>query len=271
MYFKFYYLQITKIIFHSMATLQDHEVAINLKILKFCRFYHIFNPKGTKHFYWNVGKMCYIALSVISVCLLLFGSLGLFFELDDAYTLNEIELFVLLGIYIQCNLGLYKLFIFLYNADEIWNMFDVTRLNFLTSTHCSKYIEIMYKYKNRIIKITNLFLIFTFMADVQWIIIPFVLNTSENTNNHRKINIMNLRFPVTVHFYNEYYSVFYAMEMFLISFFMYIVYISDLFLITFCSVFCAQYKVLARAFKTIGYKNIGTLFLKIILSLLKQI
>lgn len=241
-----------------MATLQDYEVAINLKILKLCRFYHVFNPKGSKYFHWNIGKVFYITLSVISLCLLLYGTSGFFFELEDTKTLTYIELFILLGIYIQGYLGLYKLFIFLYNSDKIWDIFDVTRLNFLTSVLCSKNVDILYKYKNKIIKITNFFFIITLIADIQWLIFPLVLNifkTSENIINQRKMNIMNLRFPVTLYTYNEYYNIFYLMELFMISFFMHIVIISDLFLISFCLVISAQYKVLTRAFKSIGYEG----------------
>lgn len=248
-----------------MATLQDHEVAINLKILKLCRFYHVFNPKGSKYFHYNIGKLSYIALSMISLCILIYGTAGFFFKPEDSNTLTNIELFVLLGIYIQGYLGLYKLYIFLYNADKIWDIFNVTRLNFLTSLQCSKNIDIMYNYKKKITKITNFFFIITFIADVQWIIFPLVFNTfttSENITNQRKMNIMNLEFPVTIPTYNEYYNIFYLMEMFTIIFFMYIVNISDLFLISFCMVISAQYKVLARAFKNIGYK--GTFVLKVI-------
>jgi len=74
----------------------------------------------------------------------------------------------------------------------------------------------------------------------------------ENSNVRYK-NIMNLRYDVSKYTYNRYIVIFVLLETSIISFGVYFLVMTDLFLMSFCSVIITQQEVLIHAFKNIGY------------------
>lgn len=238
-----------------MDTLSIQEVAINLELLIRYRFYQMFNPNSTKIKNWNVYQLACIIFSAIAQAVIIYATFGFFVETDD--NLTDIECIVIIGVHFENYILLMKISIFVYNANTIWDLFHVTRLNFLTSKLCCKHMKLLYKSRDNSIKITNAYSVFTFGVMTQWLLFPIMINTfmvPENTN-HRLQNIFNFRFPVTLHNYNQYYVIFCLMEMIVAMFFLYILLMVDVFLISFCWVINAQHEVLTLAFKQIGLEN----------------
>lgn len=149
-----------------------------------------------------------------------------------------------------------KMIVVFYNADKIWKLFNVTRLNFLTSELCCKNIKLLIKNRDTSIKLTNIYAILTIVVMSQWMWFPTLINTfMVPENNQRPQNIFNFRFPVTLYYYNQYYNIFWAMEMIVAIFFVYSFMVFDVLLITFCRVLNGQHEVLTQACKEIGQKN----------------
>lgn len=231
------------------------EVAINLELLIRCRFYQMFNPNGIKIKNWNVYQLVCIILTAIAQLVIVYATFGFFVETDDVFT--DLELIVIIGVHIENYICLLKISVFLYHANTIWDLFDVARFNFLTSKLCRNNIKLLNKSRDISIKLTNAYLAITLGIMVQWLLFPIVINkfiAPENAN-HRLYNIFNFRFPVTLQNYNNHYVIFCVMEIIVAMFFLYVLLVIDVFIISLCWVINAQHKVLTLAFKQIDLEN----------------
>lgn len=247
------------------------DVIINLKLLKICGFYQMFDPTGAKIYKWNVYRLSFIAITLMSQLIFFFGYVGFFIEMEDNY--SQVDYFLNANICIETYFSLWKVWILYYNADEIWELFDLTRLDFLRNKFNKKNANILRESRNRNTKITNLYLMVTIMAVVICLAVPLVINkfTTVNHDNQRFQNIVNLRFPVTINTYNHYYFIFYTMEWFFFLNLIYTMTVTDVFFITFCFAIIDQYKLLENITKNIGHEdefesgmNISTTILVII-------
>jgi len=238
-----------------MNTFKDQDVAINLKLLKQCHFYQIFDSSNRKVFGWNVHQICFVMFAVVVQCIVCYGNAGSVFEKDDVVT--NIDYFLIFYTNIHTYLSLWKFIVYLYNAKKIGKVFNVTRINFLTSETCCNYSEILHKYRYKTIRFTNWYIIFSIVVILQWLIFPLGINMfiiSGNSNVRYK-NIMNLRYDVSTHTYNQYIIIFVLMETTALSFAMYFMVMTDLILISFCSAINTQQEVLIHAFKNIGHED----------------
>jgi len=93
-----------------------------------------------------------------------------------------------------------------------------------------------------------------------WVMGPFIANEENTLPNvaHRHQNIINIKFPVTVKTYNNYYFVFYLMEVAVGFCIVYGSVLIDAFLMSFCWVISAQYQTVTKAFETFGYNEKGS-------------
>lgn len=238
-----------------MNTFRDQDVAINLKLLKQCHFYQIFDSSNRKVFGWNVHQICFVMFAVVVQCFVCYGNAGSVFEKDDV--VSNIDYFLIFYTNIHTYLSLWKFIVYLYNSKKIGKVFNVTRINFLTSETCCNYSEILHKYRYKTIRFTNWYIIFSIVVIIQWLIFPLGINMfiiSGNSNVRYK-NIMNLRYDVSTHTYNQYIIIFVLMETTTLSFAMYFMVMTDLMLISFCSAIITQQEVLIHAFKNIGHED----------------
>lgn len=244
-----------------MATIKAEEVIINLKLMKTCGFYYMFCPNAPTIFNWNVYRLLFFVIIVMVQCIVIFGILGL---IQMIKTFNISGTFLYTYICIHNYQSLLKMSIFLYNANRIWKLLDVTRLNFFTSKRCRDNIQVLYKCRENTIKVTNLYFIYFIVLNIQSFIYPLVTNMFTTTENasQRAQNIVNLfQFPIDIH--NQYYIIFYLMESIITIFVSYALFNIDMFLLSLCSIISAEYDVLTRAFANIGYEHeshIGKIF-----------
>jgi len=241
-----------------MSPFEVPDVAINIELYKFSRFYHVFDPNTTEIFGYHFYRFTGILLTVcIQVCVL-FGLLGFLMEMED--TINYIERFIFIFVNSSNFLSVVKICVFVYKAKDTWDLFDVTRIHFLKSEQCCKFRnEILEKVRNKSIRLTNFIFGFATMTFIIWIIYPLVVNfflIKTDQNNHQRYqNIFNMRYPVSINTYNQYFFIFYAIEVIIGSFILYNSILIDTFLVSFCWVLIAQYEILSKAFENIELKD----------------
>lgn len=184
-----------------MTTFENHEVAINLELLKRLRFYRVLDPNGTKRFGRNVYWLGFLVANVIFRCLLVFTR--------DSGTFREHGR--------RSGRGQFFLHFFF-----ILHGFAVAWLR---------------PFKRTISPL-----------------ISYLARVPENANV-RLWNILNLRFPVNIEFFNRNFIGFYTLELFVILSYTLcpMIIIFDTCFISFCRVIVAQYTIITRAFATVGF------------------
>jgi len=91
-----------------------------------------------------------------------------------------------------------------------------------------------------------------------WMIFPLLLNimaTADREGKQRYENILNFRFPMTIHLYNSYFFLIYIFELEVAFVIAYSWMIVDILLISIFYVFTGQYEMCAQAFKMIGHQE----------------
>lgn len=238
------------------------KVALNLTMYKQLGFYQLLDPNGPKiygyHIYSTVLKTFLIAVQFISI----FGVLGFFIEMNDTVGADnkKTSSFEIIVILTNCTLSSLKMYTLLSNADVIWNMFDITCINFLQCVQNSEIIT--KKLVKRCVQstiITSLIAYSFFGGMILWIMGPwFIANEthSDPLNNivsRRHENIINIKFPVTVKIYNQYFFAFYIMEIAIGFCIVYGSILVDAFLMSFCWIISAQYQSVTSAYKAFGH------------------
>lgn len=231
-----------------MGKFNSNEVLTNLKIMKQFRFYQMLNPDGPKVFGRNTYQLSLITVMVIVQFLIVFGNSGYFLKMED--TPKDVDVFLNIFCNVFNYLSLWRIIVYIFNVENIWKLFDVARIHFFSSEQCCKHFDILYNHRRAIFRKTNYgFIVFT-MAAFQWILTPFLINsiTSDHIPNIRIPNVLNMRFPVAVHTYNQNYAIFSVIESTMGFVLIYVTLMTDGFLLSFGWVIIAQYEVLARAF-----------------------
>jgi len=236
-----------------MGKIEVDKVAINMSILKICRFYHILDPNSVKFLNRNIYKFLCIMFITFTLCVIFFGHVGMFTNMDD--TLSDINLLQLMFSYIYFYLNMVKISVFLYKAKTVWNLFDVVRSDFLRSKQCRKSINTLYDCRDLIIKSTKYYIFIILMFHTQWMSVPLLMNAFNESVNCRKQNIINIPFPVSIHTYNQYYVSFYVIELMVVSLCTYTLIVIDILIISFCWVIIILYQILTKSFADVGYAN----------------
>ncbi|XP_025207698.1 uncharacterized protein LOC112603381 [Melanaphis sacchari] len=241
-----------------MSSYEVLDVAFNIKLYKILRFYDIFDPKSTKIFGYNYYRCTGIIITILTQSYILFGLTGFLIPMEDS--INYIEQSMLIFVNSMNFLTVIKICVFVNKANNTWDLFDVTRINFLKSEQCCKYrYKILEKVRNKSIRLTNFIVVFAIISLTIWIIYPLVIHfylTTNGQNNHQRYqSVLYLRYPVTKNTYNQYYFVFYTIEAILAFGILYYSILIDTVLVSLCWIFIAQYEILSEAFGNIKYDD----------------
>lgn len=242
-----------------MNTFKVNEVAFNLTLFKRLGFYQIFSPHSPKVFNKNAYRLVTVVFLTVVFCFITpFGWIGFFIEMED--TLEDSKLLQIIFIYMNYYLSVFKLYICIYNADKIWDLLNVTRINFITSQQCFKYVKILNEYGHSSIKISNFVSFFINATYLTWICIPFLVNNFRNSKSDDEVtqrleNINNFRYPMSIESYNRYYYLLYFIEMGASTTILYGISIVDVLLISISYVFIAQYEIHKEALANIGHEQ----------------
>lgn len=245
----------------NINSFESENVAINLELFKFFRLHHIFNRKYSKSFLnFNIYRLIFFVITLITLLILLVVLFSTFTETED--TIDDIQMMKLFLIYTNYFRIILIVITCIYKANDIWNLFDVARINFLSAKNCQKHIRILHEYREKSIKITNYLCFFIIGTFIFWTLTPFVFNANSSSvpydevnANRRKESMFNFLFPVSVHVYNKYYFIFFFMEVFISIYMSYVNFVFNIYFISFGCTFIAQYEIIMQAFKHIGYDN----------------
>jgi hypothetical protein len=234
--------------------LKPNEVSINLKLFKLYRFFHLCDLKNKTIFNCNVYHLAYYIISFVVGGIVIYGLMGYVTEKEDEVIItNDILIMYCCIVYYLC---LVKIITLTYKTKNIWNLLNVIRMHFLTSTQCQKHIGILQKYRKKSIKITNYISILSFITTFLWILYPLVLMLLQKHDvyqlNQRFENIFNLRYPVTISFYNNNFGIFYIMEVSIIVILLYMHVVTEVFFISLCLTFIAQFEMIKRAYENVN-------------------
>lgn len=232
-----------------------HEIPQDMAIFEMIGFYHIFDPNNTKIYNYNVFQFISIVISFIVLCITLYGTLGFFMEMEGI--VDIIDYIQIVGGMMQTYFGVLKILMFIYNKNIIWAVLDITRPNFIKSKQ-SKDIGIQREHRRTIIKVSNIIFIFLISFFIIWIVFPLIINSfmvKSNDGTRRFENILNLRYPVTINVFNDYYLIFYLAEVLLMVYVVYSALIHVLLINYICNVFAMLYKLNTIAFKQIGHQQ----------------
>lgn len=241
-----------------MSSFEIQEVAINLALYKWFRLYHIFDPNSTKVRGYHIHRVTGMFITIIVQCFILFGLLGCFVEMED--TINGFDLFVFIFFNLINFLSVFKICVFLYEANKTWDLLDSTRIRFLKSKQCEKHRNKLELVRDKSIRLTNFVFSSAAVTLLIWMIYPLVTNSflirARNPLNQRYQNIFNMRYPVTIHTYNQYYYVFYGIEAIMGVYILYSSVLIDTFLVSLCWVMITQFEILKNAFENVGHKDV---------------
>lgn len=243
-----------------MNLLDDDKVAFNSTLFKRLRFYHILTPHSPKVFSYNAYQLGVAFVIIYSSIFNTLGSIGFFVDMED--TIDDIAVYQIIFTCINNVLSIFKIYMFVYNANEIWDLLDVTRINFMTSKHCLEHINILHKYRRMSIKITNFFTIAITLTVLSWWTFPIVVNNYINPKSdgcvqsaQRYENVINFRYPLSINEYNHYFYFLYVTEAINGVIIEYGILITDVILISVSYVFIANYEIHKMAFISIGHKQ----------------
>ncbi|XP_025204161.1 odorant receptor 67a [Melanaphis sacchari] len=244
---------------NSKNNFNGRPVALNLSTYKQLGFYQLLDPKGPHfygcHFYRTVLKIFLLIVQFIVI----FGVIGFFVEIEDIDASNsKSNSFELIIILTNCSLSSLKMYTLISNTKIIWDLFDLTCIDFLKcSQHSELITEKFVKRCKTSTRITKWIACSFLIGLVLWVMGPFIANeeyTASNVN-HRYQNIINIKFPVTVKTYNDYYFVFYLMEVAVGFCIVYGSVLVDAFLMSFCWIISARYQSVTKAFAIFGHNN----------------
>lgn len=238
-----------------MSTLSIQEEAVSYSILELCRFNHLIDPNSRTIFGWNVYQLFSISINLIIQILTTIGCFGILVNRDYSINYTNYFLYVYSTIYVFFNF--WKISVIFKNSIILWEVFDITKIIFFKSKCCCKNIRALYEYRKITMKIANYFLIFTFTLTCVWLICPLLVTSFMpfDTFNNRVPNIINYPFPVQIKTYNQYYIVFYVVELLIMSITVYNVVTVFTFFIVISQVIVAYYKVIAQSYRDIGYED----------------
>ncbi|XP_060881539.1 uncharacterized protein LOC132953015 [Metopolophium dirhodum] len=237
-------------------------VALNLSTYKQLGYYQLLDPKGPHiygyHLYKTILKIFLLIVQFITI----FGVMGFFIKMEDTDTdpskSNSFELIIILT---NCSLSSLKMYTLISNSKIIWDLFDLTRTDFLRcSRHSQLITENFVKRCKKSTTITKWIARSFLIGLILWVMGPFIANEEYTKPNtvHRHKNIINIKFPVTVKTYNNYYFVFYLMEVAVGFCIVYGSVLIDAYLMSFCWIISAQYQSVTKAFTTFGYNEQGS-------------
>lgn len=159
-----------------------------------------------------------------------------------------------------------KMYVFVYKAKYTWDLLDMTRIHFLSSSYCETNEKKLNKCKNVLIRFTNCLFGAIIVLNLMYTTRPLAtyLGTQTSGNSNQKLpNVLNMQYPVKIETHNKYYYVFFIMEAIIAIFDAYSILI-DTFLLSIALVVTYQYEILADTFERIGIQeeiDNGKLFL----------
>lgn len=234
-----------------------------MALFKLFRLYHVLDPNGPKLFNRNVYRLAWVVINVVIGLIVLLSLVSQCFKRDRVVAGDDV--FVQLLFYLIYSLYLLKCFTLVRRADDLWRLLDGTREQFLACGRCREHVGLFHEHRAKSIRSTNVLCAFGFVVGSQWFVFPVLVNASLSGTRaddpaRRYENVFNLVYPVSASAYNDHYAAFYALEMGISCFMLYITVMFDALMISFCYQFIGHYEIVALSMENLGseWNNRGT-------------
>lgn len=238
-----------------MSAFENDEVLIPLAFFKWTHLYHLIDPKGNRIFNYHIHRLGIVLFIVAAQFVLLFGTVGVFLEMED--TVDATANIMLLAVFFAYIAAVLKISIIIIKAENIWNLLNVTRIQFLNSQHCRKYKRKLEEFKKTCLLVLKYIIGFYSVIFLTWVIYPLIANINIKINGNgseRLEDIYYLRYPVNTNTFNQYFWFFYTIEIFM-TLLLIISTVIDTLILFICLVIIVQYEILQEAFASIGNQH----------------
>lgn len=232
-----------------------HEVMYNEALYKLIGLYHILDPNRKHINNCHIYRLVIVVITIAVTGFTFFGTVGFFIKTE--YNVDMVEHMMCVFEVVVFFSAILKMYVFVYKAQNTWDLLDMTRIHFLSSSYCETNEKKLNKCKNVIIRFTNhvfgaiiiLFMMYTMSP------LATYLGTQTSGNSSPKLsNVLNMKYPVKIETYNKYYYVFFIMESIMAIFDAYSIFI-DTFLLSIALIVTYQYEILAHTFECVGIKE----------------
>lgn len=233
---------------------EEDSYAISFTLLKFIGFFQMINPNSPKRFGYSIYHMIHIFLVVLTTTVAVTGLTGLIYHNNDSLNNGFQNIRILFSIAVQ-TIGNIKVIITICNADELWKTFEIAHESFSSNKYCKKNRFKVLNCRKHFRRTSIWYIIIFYMAAFFWILLPNVVNIDETaTNNYiRKINILNLKYPIKVETYNTYYNAIYVIEAIVCVYSIFGLILFDIFLFEELQLISIQYEMLSSAYENMVF------------------
>lgn len=242
-----------------MASLKEttKEIIVNGMLFKCVFFLLLIVPTSPKIFNVNAYRFFGVAAFTFIQCIIVYGLLGHIMRPENEIDVNtKCQIMFVLACSV---LILVLLFTLLFKSKDVLGLSTMINVDYFTSTRSCQHVEIFYEYCNLSIKIAYIFAFLTVTCTISWATFPILINTQQRDvrSNHDYIrryeNVINLQFPVTTVVFNDYYLVFYAMEVMVTIYLATMNMAYNVFFIVISFALIGQYEVIKKAFEDISH------------------
>lgn len=244
---------------------EEKQSIFNWRLAKFVGLFQILNPNAIK----ILGVNVYYILIWINVLQVI--AVSLLFPFGLYYLKNDITALVYyVGVITNILFGCYKIINMMNFSKDLWMCIDITSFNFMMYKHYD--MNILKKWQKVSLRLTYLIFITVTIVFLVWSLCPFYItkNIVAKTKNidgsysEYRLNIVNLYFMVSDNTYNEYFYIFYLIEVLIVASFLYFTTLFDTFMIMLCLAISCQLETIFHAMASLGHKksskiiNLGT-------------
>lgn len=231
---------------------KEKNYAINFTLFKTMGVYQMVDPSTKKLFGFNIFHFVIFTITIFSTITTILGLYGFFFEAHTYETTDSEIVFLLL--YLLCIIiGTYKTVKIITNANKIWSLFNVLHDSFLSNKHSKRNFYKIIKCGEQTSTFFSVYFYLMAITVTLYTMVPIILNIyfhsdqTLQTETIRKVNILNLRYPISTETYNAFYKVVYVMEFIIVIFIGFGEIAFDILTMTINMIISAQYENIALA------------------------
>jgi len=231
---------------------KNGNYAMSFTLLKLTGFYQMINPNSPKMFGYNIYHLIHIFLVVFTSTVAVTGLTGLVYNNDDPLQNGFQDMQILFAI--SClTVGNIKVIIIICNANKIWKTFDVEHQSVFSNKYYQKNHFKIKDCREHSRRTLTWYIFIFYTAAVFWILLPNIVNIDETATNKciRKINILNLKYPIKLEIYNTYYNAFYVIEAIFCGYVVFGLVVFDIFILAKLQLISTQYDILSSAYEHI--------------------
>lgn len=233
------------------------EYIFSLKTAKMIGLYQILDQSSKKFWGYNIYCVAFMAVTFIVDCIpAMVFSIGLYVWRNDTLTF-----FYNIATVGNISFAFFKNCMLAYNSKDLWNCVEVTSFNFLS--HYQHYNgDLSKQARNRVIRLTNAYGMLMIIVSIFWILSPIILSGTavnlKNVNNSYstyRLNLLNPYILVSSETYNDYFFIFYFIEMIIVISVTFFYYLVDIFIVSVCFALSCHMEKICEAIRLLGYST----------------